>query len=1175
MGWRNETKCASAHAAIWMLWSVFVVCFTWPALSSAQSGVGSIDGSITDPTAAMVSEASVELVSEATHAARKMVTAGSGHFTFTALSPGDYQLVVKRQGFRITTMNPITVEVDRTSSVTVTLEPGSVMEVVEVSAATQPLLNTTDSSVGTLVDNKTLEAVPLNGRDPFLLIQLSASVVPVNGAINSTGEANRPGLGVSAFRINGLPEGALTYMFDGSALSISGYGDSATSPALTPPLDSIQEFRMETSSTSASIRNSGAGVMSMASTAGGNALHGSAFFFDRPNAMDANDPFIKANQIESELPNKPPEFERRQWGGSAGGHIRKDKLFYFADYENTRAQGIETETTTLPTDAEKAGNFADVPTIYNPYDVDNAGRRRPFANNVIPANLQSSVALSMQKLYPEPNLPGSGPYHSNNYFDASSFPDDTDKFDFRPDYHINDKQIFFARYSYMKAISGSADHYHNGADPLYYINHTVGQNALLAYNYATSQNSLIQLRYSFARHAESQPAKSGLPTLADLGFPAPLQAEQSVKALPDMLIAGVNGVGSRTSATGFQFIAMYHDASVLLEANHGRHDIKLGFEWRKDLENIGQPISPSGSYDFDTTATSSQTFANDGYGYASYLMGMGNPFEGLTSFTQDLFLAMAAPYYASFGEDTYHITPRLTVVVGLRWEVFGGRTERHNRLEYFDPTASYSVDGVSMTGGEVFVQGHKSPYTSRLRDFGPHLAINYGLSNSLIAHAGGGIFYGPSARGVGLPFTDSDSFIGKNTWNAVTYDQYGNTVMLNSLDDPFPNGLVPLSKGSQGLTTNLGHPLSTVERNQPDASAYNWEAGLQYQIGRSVSISADYVGSRGLHEAYGNGGLGPQLNQMSLEQIASYNTQLGTQVPNPFLSVITDPTSPIYEKPTIPFWEAKSTYPQFTSGSPGSGPTYESFGLLDSDYNALVLKAEKRFTSHWSTQAAFTWGKTMSDGSLGGDWYVLSSTGNQDWRNLKLDYSVDAQDVARSFIVTSSYDLPFGRGRLIDTGARAFNSAMGGWSLNAVLAVSSGIPIPVNGSFPNQSTYFNQRPDLTCDPGKDAPHSRVQWFLPNCYAVPASPYLAGSSPRLLSSVRSDGTHNLDLSLFKNFPQGEKGNLQLRVEAFNFTNSVQLGLPNSTWNPNNLASFGQITSASSSPRQIQFGARYTF
>jgi hypothetical protein len=183
--------------------------------------------------------------------------------------------------------------------------------------------------------------------------------------------------------------------------------------------------------------------------------------------------------------------------------------------------------------------------------------------------------------------------------------------------------------------------------------------------------------------------------------------------------------------------------------------------------------------------------------------------------------------------------------------------------------------------------------------------------------------------------------------------------------------------------------------------------------------------------------------------------------------------------------------------------------------------------------------------------------------------------VPYSFIVTSSYDLPLGRGRLIDTGSRVFDSAVGGWSLNVVLAVSSGIPIPVSGSFPNQSTYFNQRPDLTCDPGKNAPHSAAQWFLPNCYAAPASPYVAGNSPRLLSSVRADGTHNLDLSVFKNFPLGGEGNLQLRVEVFNFANSVQLGLPNSNWNPNNLATFGRITSASSTPRQIQFGARYTF
>lgn len=1141
-----------------------------------QAGVGGLSGVVTDSTGSLLPNAGVQLVAEGTNATRTMKTTATGFYAFTALSPGKYRLTATHEGFKTATTQMITIEVDRVSSVDLQLVPGNIVETVKVEADSQVALDTTDSVVGNLINNETLESVPLNGRDPYLLVQLAPSVVPANGSLNQTGEWNRPGLGVSAFHINGLPEGSLQYILDGSVLTIAGYGVASTSPALTPALDSLQEFRLETSNTSATVRSSGSGVLSLASKSGGNSIHGSAFFFDRPNGMDANDPFNKASQLSAGLKNLPPGFSRRQWGGSFGGPIKKDKIFIFDDYEQTRANTVSTETTTVPTDDERKGNFADVPVIYNPFDIDESGNRVPFQSNSIPTNLQSQVAQNIQKLIPEPNVQGVGPYHSNNYFDAGSAPNNYDKFDIRPDYYISNKQLFFGRYSYMKAVYGNPDHFHNGADPGYYTDFTLGQNALLAYNYTVNPNTLVQIRYSFARHAESQPAKPGLPSLTDLGFPVALATESSVKALPQIGISGQSGVGSGIYSTGFKFISMYHDASVMMDSIHGRHDVKAGFEWRKDLENMGQPIAPNGTYGFDTTATSSTTYGNDGYSYASFLLGMGNPSEAGYSFTQDPFVAEAAPYYSAFGEDTYRVTSKLSVIAGLRWEVIGGRTERFNRLEYFDPTAMTQLSGVSLQGGEVFVKNHGSPFTANLKDFGPRLGINYRLGPRLVANAGGGIFYGPGARGIGLSATDSDSYSSQTVWNATTFDQYGNSQMLNPLDNPFPNGLSPLSRGSLGLLTNLGNSVTGVLRTQPDNSAYNWNAGMQFELTKTLTVSSDYVGSRGLHEYYGNGGGGAiSLNQLTFAQIAQYNTQLDSSVPNPYASIITDPTSPIYNSPTIPLWESISSFPQFTSGSPGSGVNLAAPGLFDTSYNALILKADKKLSSHWSGQSAFTWSKSMSDGNSGAYSYVLSNSGVQNWRNLKLERSVAAQDVPISFIIATSYDLPVGTGRLIDIQSRTANEILGGWTVNVQLAASGGVPIPVSGSFPNQSRYFNQRPDLTCDPAKGAPHSTKQWFLPTCYAAPASPYVPGDSPQLMSSVRGDGTHDLDLSLFKNVHLGGERNAQFRAEFFNFTNTVQLGLPNAGWNPNNLSTFGQITSASSTPRQIQFGARYTF
>lgn len=1104
-----------------------------------------------------------------------MDTRSSGVYSFTALVPGTYSLAVTLSGFQKAVNTSIRVEVDRVTTIDVTLKPGEMAQSMDVTASSSTLLNTSDSAVGQMIDNKTLESVPLNGRDVFLLVQLSPGVTPANGSLNQTGEWNRPGLGVSAFKINGIREGSLAYLLDGSPLTVVGYGSASTSPAFTPALDSTQEFRLATSNMTATAASSGSGVLSLVSKSGSNQFHGSGFYFRRPDGLDANDPFTKAAQIQAGEPNSPPPFHRSQWGGSIGGPVHRDKLFFFGDYENTRAQGLSTMTGTLPTTAEQTGDFSGLPTIYNPSNVSASGQRVPFVGNQIPAQMLNATALKMQKLYPSPNQAGEGPYHNNNYFDAATTPNDADKFDVRLDYYKSDHQQIFGRYSFAKMLYATADHYHNGADPSYYSDQTRGQNILLADNYTINPSTLLQVRYSFTRHSENQasPPVSAGNDMVSLGFPAWLASAASVPGIPNIGIGGLSGLGSATWATGFKFISMNHDASVSLDSLHGRHDLKFGFEYRKDFENMGQPVAPVGSYYFDNTASSSTTFANNGYGYASFLMGMGSPYEG-TNFTQDPFVAQSSPYYGAFVEDVFRATDSLTFTLGLRWDVFGGRTERYNRLEYFDPNAAYTVNGVTMKGGDVFVKNGESPFTTNMNDFAPRFGLAWRPFKQSLFHAGFGVFYGPSAHSIGLPFDNTDSYSNSNYWQAVSSDQFGNTVMKNPLNNPFPNGLVPLTAGKAGLLTNLGNSITTVLRSQPEQTAYNWNTGFQYELSHGVLLSADYVGSRGLHLVQGNGGAAGSENQLSLGQIGQYGSKLNDQVPNPYLNAITDPSAPFFGKATIPMWQALAQYPQFATGAPGGGAGLSLLPLGDSVYHGMDLKVEKRLTGHFMTMASFTAGKIIGVG-VGPYSYVMQAGGYQDFRNTNLDRSVDPQDVSRSFTWATFYDLPVGHGRALDIGRRWLDLAIGGWTVNSVVSLSTGIPIVVGGSFPNQSQFFSQRPDLVCDPSAGALHTAQQWFKPDCYAAPASPYVPGNAPRTLSQVRADGIHNLDLSVFKNFRITEHKSLQFRTEFFNITNSVQLGIPNSNWNPNNLATFGQVTYAASTPRQVQFGARFDF
>ncbi|MGA2388052.1 MAG: carboxypeptidase regulatory-like domain-containing protein [Candidatus Sulfotelmatobacter sp.] len=1215
----------------------YFICFLIVFVGIAafgQAGRGGISGTITDSNGAVVAGAQIVLLNSATGVALHTTTSSAGLYSFVSLNPGNYQVTATQNGFAKVVRNQITVNLDEITEINLTLKVGAASETVTITAGSE-LVEPSNSTVGSLIPAEQIDRVPLLYRNVYDLIQLSAGVIPVNGSPNSSDSMQsiqnisfgRPGVDVSADTINGSLTGSVYYMLDGSPLGVAENNAAAIIPAMNIPEDGVEEVRVETQNTPASYQSGAAGVISLVSKSGTNKIHGDVFGVFRPNVLSANDYFSKEGQLASGQKNTPPNFHRYQEGAAIGGPIKKDKLFFFGDYEDTQQVQFEgVDTFSVPTAAERTGDFSQMGfTIYNPTLPDVGGVRQPFAGNKIPnPNPIGLLYLgNMPKCnYPDPvsceqatsdvvnnfQMPGLDPYHAH-------------RFDVRLDWNPTEKQRIFTRFSYDKLNFSTANVFPTpGWDINYAENITNGRNILVADDITLNASTVLNLRYSFTRRYENQgnPAYSstnitnlGTVNGTTAGFPTSLAGQQIYKELPVVLFGDVGqGVGGTWDGNIFRDASENNDANATITKILGKHQLSFGFEWMKRYFNVGQPPSPAGEYEFDTSATNqSVTTGAGGSDYASLLVGMAANPTGANAesnyapnFSNDIFAAESNPYYATFIEDTYHLSPKLTITAGLRWDIFGGENERFNRLEHFDPNATNTVDGVFYTGAEVFANNsHRSNFENNLHNFGPRLAFAWQPVQHFVMRGGAGIYYGPSTHAVQSADNDSDGFSSNTTWNGACLNSDGNSVFNGtscgtntgsaanvftgaySLSNPFPSGINPVfTTAPAGLGNNLGIPLSSVLHYQPTPTTYNFNFGLEYELPHQVVVSAAYVGSRGLFLPIGH----VDLNQLDLGTINKYQAALtSTMIPNIWEPVL-PATNNNYGQATVPLFVGLEKYPQFGNGLYGSGNGVNINGYIggDSEYSSLQTKVQKRLTGHFTTLATFTWGKLMTDDGNPPEGFVGSHNGSvQDWRNVEYEHSIAPQDVKYQFTGQASYDLPVGTGRGVNLNG-APNAILGGWTLNGILYLSTGVPInsPSSG-YP--VSYFNQRADMVCNPAKGAPHTPTAWFNVGCFVQPgtenggvANPFIPGNAPDYLDNVRTRGARDLDLSIYKTFKLGETKALRFDISSYNTTNTPQFGYPNVI----NLATaaqpgqeFGQITNNVNTPRQFQFGARFTF
>ena len=1214
----------------------------------AQAGRGAVSGLVTDSSGAIIAGASVTATETATGTKLTATTTAAGIYSFVSLSPGTYEVSVSQTGFDTTVHKGVIATVDQTTTVNLTMKVGSVNEVITVNETTS-LVDTTNSTVGQLISSETIDRVPLLTRNVFDLVQLSAGVTPANGAPNSSSSfaienisSGRPGVDVSSYTINGAIVGSVYYMVDGSPLGIAENNVAAIIPAFDLPEDAVEETRVETQNTPASYQSGGAGVISLVTKSGTNSFHGDAFGVFRPDVLAANEYFNKQSQVDGTppTPNTPPSFHRYQEGGAIGGPILHNKLFFFGDYEYTDEQRYDgSNLFTVPTSAERTGDFSnDSFTIYNPLVPDNPdGTRQAFAGNLIPS--PNPTGLKFLSEMPKCNrnvnavaCDSDGTGAVNNFFKPGTDPTQAHRFDIRMDWVINDKQRLFGRFSFVRQFTSLFNAFGNPFDLNYAQNITNGRNVLLADDVTINNSTVLQLRYSFVRHYENQggdPRQDGF-DITTLGFPSSLASQEVIKLLPFVIFNDVGGgVGGTADYNTFRYASENSDADVSIAKLFGKHEISTGFEYLKRLLNVGQPPAASGSYAFDISATDqSVSSANGGSDFASLLVGQGtapgSESNSYPNFTKDLFAAESNPYYAAFVEDTYHPLKTLTITAGLRWDIFGGKTERHNRLEYFDLNAQNSLSGVSYTGAEIYAGVHgRSPFSSNFKDFGPRLGFSWQPEHRVVIRGGAGFYFGPSPHMVAGTGIDSDGFSADTQWNATCYNTEPNSpnTVINgtslcagaaagssapsstgpfSLSNPFPNGVIQqFPSAPSGTANNLGQSLNTMLRSQRTPLTYNINFGVEYELPHQVVFSAGYVGSRGLFIPLGTA----DLNVLDLGTIASKGASLCVasnsacvMVPNQWAS-IQPITNNNYGASSVPLWVSLQAFPQYGNGNYGSGNGVVVHGYPggDSEYSSLQTKVQKRLTSHFTSLASFTWAKLMTDDGNPPLGFVGSHLGGaQDWRNLRFEHSVSPQDVKYQFTGQASYDLPVGRGRALNLNGVG-DAIAGGWTANIIAYLSTGVPIASPGSGTSPS-YFNQRADLVCDPSKGAPHSAGRWFNYSCFTPPgvppgttdpnvvkqdANPFKPGSAPAYLDHVRTMGAQDFDLSLYKHFTFGKERDVRFEASCYNLGNRAQLGypaVPNMTsviTQQSQQQNFGVVSTTVNSPRQFQFGARFTF
>ncbi len=1139
-----------------------MIVFLTASAMLAQTITASLGGAVADPSGAAVPGATIHIVNSATNVETTVKSGPSGQFLAPSLQPGTYSIRVEAAGFKTMQRSGIILDVDQVARINIALEVGDVTETVSV-ASTAPLLQTSDSSVSQVVDSHSIMNLPLNGRISYNLVMQSAgthgSVGTGYNSVNISVNGGRPGS--NELLLDGIPSSPPEVNFVQSYTAF-------------PPVDAVQEFKVQTDNYSAEFGHSGGGVLNLIYKSGTNDFHGSLFEYLRNSVLDANNFFSNAAGIPL------ASFKRNNFGGSVGGPViipklyhGRNKTFFFADYEGDRQLSSSPSTYTVPTALQRTGDFSQtrnaagaLVVIYDPLTTVPSGSgyiRSAFPGNVIPASRIDKVAGNVMNYYPLPNGPGVPGSGANNYTGVGTSPENVDQGDIKVDENLNDNNRFFARYSKRNLLDTSSSIFPANirvADGGTYAPQLMN-NAAFDYTWTASPTFLLDFRSGFGRTVLGYvPISYGFdPTT--LGFPSYIA--QSVNALmfPGFIVSGYHTLGNYNPdfrSNAFQTINGTIAATKVLS----KHLLKFGFDDRAQFVNDRELSLTDGGYSFTNAITQgpnpNAATSTGGNALASLLLGVGSG-----TLTHDYKnVATKSSYYAWYIADDWKATSRLTLNIGLRYDLQTPRTERYNRMNYFDPTIPSPLAGPAglpnLVGGleYVGVNGNgRSQFALQTNNIAPRFGFAYQATKHLVVRGAYGIFYANSLASAGgtvgnFGFRADTPYVG--SVDGLTPTTY--------LSNPFPNGFVLPQGSSQGLLSSIGTAIDAPLSNTVTPYTINWNFNLQYDIPGGILVQAGYVANRGL-----------QLNQSgegtyNLDQLTPAQLTLGTKlqqsVPNPFFGLIpvgalAGPTVP-YSALITPFPQYPQVYPLYLTGS-------------SSNYQSLQVTAEKRFSKGMSFLVTYTFDKAMDDYSI-----IANAGRNAALQNIydrRAEWSESPNDVPKILNLTFVYEIPVGRGKLLGKNWNyLMDGLLGGWQVNGIMTLQSGMPLALSTQNTSDAGGAVLRPNNNGQSaalsGSDV--SRLnEYFNTAVFSQPA-PFTFGNTGRTIN-VLGPGVHNLDFSAFKNFHIRERANLQFRAEFFNVTNTPAFGLPDQVLSD---TTFGRITSAGS-PRQTQLALKLLF